>query len=428
MQRKPDKPKKSYKRKENTSTSNSDSFTPKGQRDKKDFKSFGPKKDFKRPLKERDGKNEKSSTDFKNNEKGASPGFKKFSSSKPAGKRPFARPEDSKAKPFKFSPENEFKRDSNKEQSFRSKKYESQKSDKPVFKRFEGNEERINKENKAPKPGFKSFPKKSKEDPRASRDRNSLGKKDFSKSPKKITEKSEPEEEIRLNRYIANAGLCSRREADELISSGMIQVNGEVVTELGYKVKVSDSVKYGKQLLSREKLVYVLLNKPKDYITTLDDPDERKTVMELVKAACKERIYPVGRLDRNTTGLLLFTNDGELTAKLTHPSNNIKKIYQVEIDKPISTEDFEQLKKGVELEDGFIQPDEVGIVTPDAQVVGIQIHSGKNRIVRRIFEHLGYEVTKLDRTTFADLSKKDLPRGKWRFLSEKEIIRLKYMI
>jgi 23S rRNA pseudouridine2605 synthase len=175
-------------------------------------------------------------------------------------------------------------------------------------------------------------------------------------------------------------------------------------------------------------MMYVLLNKPKDFITTMDDPEERRTVMELVAGACKERIYPVGRLDRNTTGLLLLTNDGELTAKLTHPSSDIKKIYQAELDKPITEADFETLKAGIELEDGFIEPDELAIVTPDAHVVGIKIHSGKNRIVRRMFEHLGYEVTKLDRTTFADLNKKDLPRGNWRFLTEKEIIRLKYMI
>jgi 23S rRNA pseudouridine2605 synthase len=241
-------------------------------------------------------------------------------------------------------------------------------------------------------------------------------------------EPNSPDEEIRLNKYISNSGLCSRREADELIESGMIKVNGEVVTEMGYKVKDSDTVKYGKDVLNRERMMYVLLNKPKDFLTTMDDPQERKTVMDLVGGACKERIYPVGRLDRNTTGLLLLTNDGELTVKLTHPSNDIKKIYQAELDKPITDEHFEMIKNGIELEDGEIKPDQVAIVSPDSHVVGIEIHSGKNRIVRRIFEHLGYEVTKLDRTTYAGLTKKDLPRGKWRFLSEKELIRLKYML
>ncbi|MFY7908674.1 MAG: pseudouridine synthase, partial [Emticicia sp.] len=256
-----------------------------------------------------------------------------------------------------------------------------------------------------------------------------------SRLPEKLQKKVLKEEKesgkdelIRLNRYISNAGIASRRDADELIASGQITVNGKEIKEMGYKVKPNDVVKYGKKILSREKLVYVLLNKPKDFITTTEDPDERRTVMDLVKNACPERIYPVGRLDRNTTGLLLLTNDGELAEKLSHPSNEVKKIYQVELDKPITTEDFEAIINGIELEDGFIKPDELALVTPDAEVVGIKIHSGKNRIVRRIFEHLGYEVLKLDRTTYAGLDKKDLPRGKWRFLTEKEVIRLKYML
>ncbi|MBA4850838.1 pseudouridine synthase [Emticicia sp. BO119] len=241
-------------------------------------------------------------------------------------------------------------------------------------------------------------------------------------------EEKESDGLIRLNRYISNAGIASRRDADELIASGQITVNGKEITEMGYKVKPNDVVKYGKKILNREKLVYLLLNKPKDFITTTEDPNERKTVMDLVANACEERVYPVGRLDRNTTGLLLLTNDGELAEKLSHPSNEIKKIYQVELDKPITDEHFEAIKNGVELEDGLIKADDLGLVTPDAEVVGIEIHSGKNRIVRRIFEHFGYEVLKLDRTTYAGLNKKDLPRGKWRFLTEKEVIRLKYMI
>jgi 23S rRNA pseudouridine2605 synthase len=260
-------------------------------------------------------------------------------------------------------------------------------------------------------------------------DEESLKRKAPFRAKKNMEENSKGEnDDIRLNKYIANAGLCSRREADELIASGMIKVNGKVVTEMGYKVKDSDTVKYGKDVLSRERMMYILLNKPKDFITTMDDPEERKTVMDLVSGACKERVYPVGRLDRNTTGLLLLTNDGELTEKLTHPSGNVKKIYQAELDKPFTEEHFDQLKEGIELEDGFIKPDQLAYVTPDAEVVGIEIHSGKNRIVRRIFEHLGYEVTKLDRTTFGGLTKKDLPRGKWRFLSEKEVIMLKYLL
>lgn len=230
----------------------------------------------------------------------------------------------------------------------------------------------------------------------------------------------------RLNRYIANSGVCSRREADELIARGDISVNGKVVTEMGYKVKEGDTVKYGTKVLNPERFVYVLLNKPKDYITTTEDPEDRRTVMELVADAGNFRIYPVGRLDRNTTGLLLLTNDGELADKLTHPSNNIRKIYQVEIDKPVTEEHFEAIRNGIELEDGPIKPDALSIITPDAQVVGIEIHSGRNRIVRRIFEHFGYQVTKLDRTTYAGLTKKDLPRGKWRFLEPKEVVKLKY--
>ncbi|MEZ0610584.1 pseudouridine synthase [Fibrella sp. WM1] len=242
-----------------------------------------------------------------------------------------------------------------------------------------------------------------------------------------LKRESDPDS-IRLNRYIANAGVCSRREADELIGKGDVQVNGKVITEMGYRVKPGDVVKYGNKVLNPEKMVYVLLNKPKDVITTTDDPEERNTVMDLVADAGPFRLYPVGRLDRNTTGLLLMTNDGELAGKLTHPSNNVKKVYQVELDKPISEEHFEAIRNGLELEDGFIKPDDLAIVTPDAQVVGVEIHSGRNRIVRRMFESQGYEVTKLDRTVFAGLTKKELPRGKWRFLEPKEVIKLKYLM
>ena len=244
---------------------------------------------------------------------------------------------------------------------------------------------------------------------------------------KKMEREEKKSDKIRLNRYIANAGICSRRDADKLIQGGEISVNNKVVTEMGYQVSVGDVVKYGKKVLNREKNVYILLNKPKDFITTTEDPNDRKTVMELVKNATDSRIYPVGRLDRNTTGLLLITNDGDLADKLTHPSNEVEKIYQVELNKPIAEEDFEKIKAGLELEDGLIMVDELAIVTPDRYVVGLKIHSGKNRIVRRIFEKLGYEVTKLDRTSFAFLTKKDLPRGNWRYLSEQEIIKLKYL-
>jgi len=245
---------------------------------------------------------------------------------------------------------------------------------------------------------------------------------------KKANIKEEDDGTIRLNRYIANAGICSRREADLLIEAGEIKVNGEAVTEMGFKVKPTDSIQYGKKILNREKLVYVLLNKPKDFLTTTDDPEGRKTVMSLVANASTERIFPVGRLDRNTTGLLLFTNDGELAQKLTHPSNNVKKIYQVELDKPITKEDFLKVAEGVELEDGKAEVDDVALLGDMGKFVGLEIHIGRNRIVRRIFEHLGYDVVSLDRVQYAGLTKKDLPRSNWRYLTEKEVVRLKFFM
>jgi 23S rRNA pseudouridine2605 synthase len=235
---------------------------------------------------------------------------------------------------------------------------------------------------------------------------------------------------IRLNRYISNAGICSRRKADELIAAGVVSVNGEVVSELGYRVNPSkDVIRYNGETLKREKMVYVLLNKPKDYITTTDDPQERRTVMQLVEKASKERIYPVGRLDRNTTGLLLMTNDGDLADKLSHPKTGITKIYQVELNKSLPQGDLNKIAFGLELEDGLIKPDAVSYVQGGTKrEIGIQIHSGRNRIVRRIFEHLGYDVVKLDRVIYANLTKKDLTRGRWRYLDEKEIIQLKHLI
>lgn len=232
---------------------------------------------------------------------------------------------------------------------------------------------------------------------------------------------------IRLNRYIANAGICSRREADVLIASGVVTVNGKVVTEMGHKVKHDDVVTYDGAAIKNEDKKYLLLNKPKDYITTMDDPEERKTVMELIKGACRERLYPVGRLDRNTTGLLLFTNDGDMAAKLTHPKHNIRKVYHVTINKKITPDDYKKIVAGIELEDGFIKPDAIEFVEEGKKDLGIEIHSGRNRIVRRIFEHLGYEVVRLDRVAFAGLTKKDVPRGKWRFLSTKEVSFLKML-
>lgn len=236
----------------------------------------------------------------------------------------------------------------------------------------------------------------------------------------------DPSEPIRLNKFLANAGVCSRREADDFIQAGVVTVNGEVVTELGTKVLRTDVVKFHEEPVSLEKKVYVLLNKPKDYVTTSDDPQQRKTVMDLVKDACPERIYPVGRLDRNTTGVLLLTNDGDLASKLTHPKFLKKKIYHVYLDRNVTARDLQQIAEGVTLDDGEIKADEVQYADPvDKKQVGIEIHSGKNRIVRRIFESLGYKVLKLDRVQFAGLTKKNLRRGDWRYLTEEEVGRLR---
>lgn len=231
----------------------------------------------------------------------------------------------------------------------------------------------------------------------------------------------------RLNKYIANAGICSRREADKLIAAGSVMVNGKVVTEMGFQVHEGDVVNYGGETLRSERKRYFLLNKPKGFITTVDDPQERQTVMMLIDGACPERIYPVGRLDRNTTGLLLFTNDGDLARRLTHPSTGVYKIYQVELDRAVTREDMRHMLEGIELEDGLIRVDDVQYVqgANDKRIVGVELHSGKNRIVRRIFEHLGYSIHKLDRTVFAGLTKKDLPRGHYRELTEKEVGYLK---
>ncbi len=231
--------------------------------------------------------------------------------------------------------------------------------------------------------------------------------------------------EIRLNRFIANAGVCSRREADNLITEGKIKVNGKVLTEMGYKVKKTDKVEYKGRQLKSETHQYVLLNKPKGFVTTMKDPHAKRTVMELVEKACDERIYPVGRLDKETTGLLLFTNDGETAKKLTHPSHKVRKIYQVELDKPITREDFDQILAGVTLEDGLAPVSEMATIGEDNRNIGIEVHIGRNRIVRRIFEHLGYKVKKLDRVMFANLTKKNLPRGKFRKLNPKEVMALK---
>lgn len=237
------------------------------------------------------------------------------------------------------------------------------------------------------------------------------------------TEKSEL---IRLNRFIANSGICSRREADRYITAGVVKVNGQTITELGTKISLTDEVRFDDRLITPERKVYLLLNKPKDVVTTTDDPHAEYTVMDLIKGACEERIYPVGRLDRNTTGLLLLTNDGDLSKKLTHPSHKVEKVYQVTLDKTVSVGDIQKIAAGIELEDGLIAADAITFVEgQEKDTVGIEIHSGRHRIVRRLFEHLGYRVKALDRVSFAGLTKKTIPRGKWRFLSPREVSYLK---
>lgn len=320
--------------------------------------------------------------------------------------------------------------DKNDSRSFDKKEGGFEKRD--SYKRYEKTDRSSNGRGKGfDKPFKSSYRKFDDERGRNFDDNKSFNDKKYIKRPKKQPDiPAEDDGLIRLNRYIANAGICSRRKADELITAGVIWVNGVPVTELGTKVDpAKDEIRYNNERLKREKMVYVLLNKPKDYITTTDDPQERHTVMELVSKATKERIYPVGRLDRNTTGLLLLTNDGNLAEKLSHPRNSISKIYNVELNKSLTQGDFNKIAFGIELEDGFIKPDDLSYVQGGTKrEIGIQIHSGKNRIVRRIFESLGYEVVKLDRVVYANLTKKDLPRGRWRYLEEREIIQLKHLI
>lgn len=428
----------------------------------KEFKRSGGK-DFKGkrssdPKKSRTEKPEKASferyrddsrpSDFGSPKKRSSSGYGDFRK-KREDDRPYKKRSDNEEKPSyegreddkksfekkSFSDKPAFKKkwDNNKEEEGRPKAFKKSFPDKPGFKKkwndrddkparpktalnpYDLDERDLEYGN--PKPAF--------EKKAGSYTRKPYGKKGPSK--KTSTPQREDDGTMRLNKYLANAGICSRREADDLISSGVVQVNGKNITEMGFRVKPTDIIKYGGQTLKKERMVYLILNKPKDYITTFDDPQKRKTVLELIQGACKERIYPVGRLDRATTGLLMFTNDGDLTKKLTHPRYGVRKIYHVELDKPLKYQDLQKIEEGIELEDGLIKVDEITYVADgaDKTQVGIELHSGKNRIVRRIFEHLGYNVRKLDRVMFGSLTKKDMPRGRWRFLTEAEVGMLK---
>jgi 23S rRNA pseudouridine2605 synthase len=386
-----DDEKRPYKRRDDSSSDRPKRFSSSGPR-----KSYGDS-DSKRPYKKRD---DSSSSDRpKRFSKSAGEG-RSFGSAE--GKRPYKRRDESSSeRPQRSGPtrdRDDKKPFENRDSPSFSRRPRLAAGEKKPFKKAEERksfvESRIEKQNNAPRP--------------------------------ESGETKTDDGLIRLNKFISNSGVCSRREADELIKMGLISVNGVTITEMGYKVKPTDEVRHEDKKLKAEKPVYVLLNKPKGFITTTDDPEERNTVMGLVATACKERIYPVGRLDRNTTGLLLLTNDGDLTDKLTHPSYNVKKIYKAELDKPITKADFQKIAEGVHLEEGKAIVDDIAIVSDDNLTVGIEIHIGWNRIVRRIFESVGYEVVKLDRVVYAGLDKKDLKRGQWRFLKSDEIVRLKH--
>jgi 23S rRNA pseudouridine2605 synthase len=311
-------------------------------------------------------------------------------------------------------------------EEFRQEKKKVKKERAAYFDKIKEEKRKLAAEKRNPKPGAAIQPKKSNET-LINGKKPFVANKNFTKKPA-ATEKNIAAL-MPLNKYLAHCGVCSRRDAITQIKEGKVKVNGALVTEPGYKVQETDDVNFnGKKLFVTKNLVYILLNKPKDYITTTDDPQGRKTVLQLIKAATTERVYPIGRLDRNTSGVLLLTNDGDLTQKLSHPSYEIKKIYEVKLDKPLTKTDFDKIVKGVKLEDGIINIDSLAYAdAKDKSVIGIEIHSGRNRIVRRIFESLGYDVKGLDRVMYANLTKKNVDRSKWRFLSEKEIRLLKYM-
>jgi 23S rRNA pseudouridine2605 synthase len=327
---------------------------------------------------------------------------------------------------------------SKKKERIRQEKKQVRKETKQYFEQKKAEERKLRQSGNADGRQYKAAPGRSK----AAFDKTAgdehkpaskkITKKGGDKDRKDATAKPSPghaSAPMPLNKYVAHAGICSRRDAAELVKSGKVTVNGKSITEPGFKVTGTEDIKLdGKKISAKKNLVYVLLNKPKDFITTMEDPQGRKTVLDIVKKATPERIYPVGRLDRNTTGVLILTNDGELAQKLSHPSYQVKKIYEVKLDKPLAKKDFDTLLNGVTLEDGFIAPDGLAYAdSKDKSVIGIEIHSGRNRIVRRIFEHLGYDVRNLDRVVYANLTKKNVDRGKWRFLSEKEVRLLKYL-
>lgn len=404
---------------------------------------FGEKKPF-----ARDNDKKESGSEFR---RGSKPSFgdKRSFSGGPRRDKPFDKSDDKKGKPsFGRGEKPAFKkRDSASSDSPRPRKRfnsdssdqrsEFKRPDKPAFTKrdSESNAERPYKklakgtDEKSDRPArpYKKFDKESDEKFDKSQVRFSKSKGTSVPDQQPAQEQSTPgASKIRLNKFISNSGVCSRREADELIKMGLISVNGKTITELGYKVNPDDEVRHESKVLRAEKPVYILMNKPKGFLTTTADPQERNTVMHIIGGLVKERIYPVGRLDRNTTGLLLLTNDGDLAEKLMHPSYNIKKIYKVELDRPLTKADADRIVEGVKLEEGRAMVDELAIISDDRKTVGLEIHIGWNRVVRRIFESLEYSVIKLDRSTYAGLTKKDLGRGEWRFLKKEELVLLKH--
>lgn len=419
-----DAPEKRWERKERSFDKND-----RAKREDKDVKPWKKSDSAGKPWKSNDSaekpwkKSDSAEKPWKRNDSAEKPWKKDDSSQKQWKKndsadRPWKK-DDSSEKPWKRK-ESSFDKSENRSDSH---------SDKPWRKRNSDDQDNKGSERSKSYSGFRNKDK-SEDDKSGERYRRTdRVSDDKRKKPfeRKENKKSKPgfitDEPVRLNKYIANAGICSRREADTMIEAGAVMINGKVVTEMGVKVNPGDKVQIGDETLNPQKKVYLLLNKPKGFITTVDDPQERNTVMMLVKDACRERIYPVGRLDRNTSGLLLMTNDGELAKKLTHPSHKVRKIYHVELSKSLSKTDMLRLTEGIELEDGIMAVDEIAYTGSgdDKKSLGVVIHSGRNRIVRRLFEALDYEVVKLDRVAFANLTKKDLPRGRWRFLEESEI-------
>ena len=399
--------------------------------EEKPRRSFGARKEYndseeRPPRRTSRSYDEKSSEEKPRRSFGARKEYNDFEDKKPRRTSRNYDDRDSEEKPRRsFGARKEYNDFEEKKPRRTSRNYDERDSEEKPRRSFGARKEYDDFEERPPRRTSRSYDERDSEE----KPRRSFGARKERDGNKRDGSKGKDKGAIRLNRYIARSGICSRREADELIATGEVKVNGVIVTEMGIKVSAEDKVHVSDQLISFERPVYLLLNKPKGYITTTDDPRKRKTVMALVEHACKEHILPVGRLDRNTTGLLLFTNDGDMAKKLTHPSGNIRKVYHIYLDKALTKKDMQEIADGIELDDGFIKPDVITYVGngDDKKEIGMELHSGRNRIVRRIFEQLNYEVVKLDRVIFANLTKKDLRRGHHRFLTEQEVAWLKML-